>query len=181
MNKNLKDTWTHHSWICSLRVGCNDSEFMSLYQALCLCFDVPCPSLSFKFLLCSPLCLPLSVVLFPSMFLLCAPPPLVTSPGLLPPLSSPVPRLIISVFPSLLVRSLYSVCICLMLMLTLTFVIMFLFLSYLSSSLVVCFGFVFLFELCLWFVLCHFVCTLSCFFVATLPFDSLGFWHSALL
>ena len=72
---------------------------MSLYHVLCLCFDVPCPSLGFKFLLCPSLCLPLSVVClwFPSVFLLCAPPPLITTPGLLPPLSSPVSRLIIRV------------------------------------------------------------------------------------
>ena len=41
---------------------------------------------SFKCLRFFFLCLPLSVVLFPSMFLLCAPPPLIT-PDLLPPLS----------------------------------------------------------------------------------------------
>ena len=60
-----------------------------------LCFHFPCPHVSSKFLLCSPLWLPLSVFV-PFMFsyvLL----PLVTSPGILPPLSSPVPRHVISV------------------------------------------------------------------------------------
>ena len=61
------------------------------------CFDIPWPSVSFKFLLCSPLWLPLSVVLFPPGFLLCAPPPRYHTWPSPSSLSSPVPRWFISV------------------------------------------------------------------------------------
>ena len=95
-----------------------------MFMNLCLCIMSCVFVLSFKFLLCSPLCLPLSVVLFPSMFLLCAPPlPIYhTWPppsSLLPPLSSPVPHLIIRVcvislcFPFTPCLVIVSVCLCL--------------------------------------------------------------------
>ena len=111
----------HDSCLCCVLVS--GLWFLVFDLCLCImscvsCFVFPCPHvsfkfpcvfpllnfhallclLSFKFLLCSPLWLPLSVVLFPSCFL-CAP-PLVTPPGLLPPLS---PHLF-------LVLSLVSVC-----------------------------------------------------------------------
>ena len=124
-----------------------------------------------------------SVVLFPSTFLLCAPPPLVTTPGLLPPLSSPVPRLIISVcvfsqcFP--FTPCLVIACIYLPLrMLTFTslflllflFLFLFLFLSCPSSPPHVLWILVLAF-LPFWFVLCPFVCalfSLFCYFVLLL-------------
>ena len=66
---------------------------MSLYRILCLCFDFPCPTVSL--VSCFSYVLPYVCCIVPFMFshvLL----PLVTTPGLLPPLSSPVPRLFIS-------------------------------------------------------------------------------------
>ena len=94
-----------------------------LYHVLvCLCFDFPCPTVSFKCLFCSSLCLPLSVVLVPPCSLFCAPPPrYLTWP---PPssLPSPVPRLVISgcvlslslLFLALLVHASVHVCSCLL-------------------------------------------------------------------
>ena len=68
--------------------------FCSLCCVLYFVFHALLCLLSFKCLLCSSLCLPLSVGLFPPCFLLCAPPPHYLT---WPPLSSPVPRLVISV------------------------------------------------------------------------------------
>ena len=99
-------------WIC-LVVSCIWFPCLCIMSCV-LIFHAP---LSFKCLLCSSLCLPLSVVLFPPCFLLCAPlPRYITWP---PPssLSSPVPRLIISVgvlslcFPSCLCPFIASVCV----------------------------------------------------------------------
>ena len=56
---------------------------------LCLCVDFPWPSVSFTFLLCSPLWLPLSV-LFPSCFLMCSSPSLPHLASSLLSLPSPV-------------------------------------------------------------------------------------------
>ena len=110
------------------------------------CFDIPWPSVSFKFLLCSPLWLPLSVVLFPHGFLLYAPVPRYhTWP---PPssLSSPVPCWFISVcvfslfVPFTPCPAIVFVCVCSRL---------------LPVPLGMCFWiFAFWFELCFWFVLC---------------------------
>ena len=109
------------------------------------CFDFP---FSFKFLLCSPLWLLLSVVLFPPGFLLCAPPPHYhTWP---PPasLSSPVPCWFISVcvfslfVPFTPCPAIVFVCV---------------FSRLLPVPLGMCFWiFAFWFELCFWFVLCPF-------------------------
>ena len=118
--------------------------------------------MSFKFLLCSPLWLPLSVVLFPPGFLLCAPPLCYhTWP---PPssLSSPVPRWFISVCVFSLCVPFTPrpviVCICLFLLMCLLLSVSSLFLSFPSSS-----WYVFLdFEFCI------LVCSLSCCFLLSL-------------
>ena len=105
--------------------------------------------------------------------------PLVTTPGLLPPLSSPVPRLFISVcvfslcFPFTPCLFIVSVCISSCLCPRL-----FMFLP-ISSSLLVCFGFVFFdlnFAFDMYFVLLFVLCLAV--FVA---FHSIGFLHSALI
>ena len=155
---------------------CHDSEFTSLYHVLlCICFGFPCPILSLKFLLCSPLCLPLSVVLFPSCVLMC----FITTPGLLHPLSSPVPHLFISVcvFPSLLVRSLYSVYLMFLFMRLFpvphgicfwTWVLYFaswVQLWLLIGTLVFCLHFVLLFNLLLWLFVLDYFCTWNPLFV----------------
>ena len=91
--------------------------FMLVYHVLChvLFFHALLCLSSFKSFLCSPLWLPLSVVLFPPGLFLCAPPPRYHTWLPSSSLSSPGPLHVISVcvFPSLLVRSLslFSVCI----------------------------------------------------------------------
>ena len=112
------------SWFVSSVFLCLTS--MSLYHVLLclLCFDFPCPHVSFKFSCAFSYVLPsvslCLLVLFPPRFLLCAFSLLVTTPGLLSPLTphlflvlSLVSVYLVCVFPALLVRLLPLVHVCL--------------------------------------------------------------------
>ena len=128
---------------------------------------VSCP-LSFSYILPSgSLCL-----LYCSLHVFSVLLPLVTSPGLLPPLSphlflvmSLVSVYLVCVFPSLPVRSLFALCLWLSTLLSMLF---------LTGMFWILFAF--------WFELCYLVCTLSYFLlVATLPLApvlfAFDFWN----
>ena len=144
-------------WFC-LGVSC--SWFACLCIVSCvICFDFSMPHCVLQV---SPMFFPLSAVLFPPCFLLCAPPPRYLTWPPPSPLSSPVPCLIVSVcvlslcFPSCLCIFIASVCIrfCSCSCHVLPVSPCFFFWDFDSCILH------FSFELYFWFLLCLLICTL---------------------